>query len=65
MSVVELSPVVKTVEVRRSARDAFRIFTAEVAAWWPMATISRRCSSVNLLKPRLAIALPGGVYVSM
>lgn len=41
MSVVELSPVVKTVDVRRSARDAFWIFTAEVAAWWPMATHTR------------------------
>lgn len=41
MSVVELAPVVKTVDVRRSARDAFRIFTEEMTAWWPMATHTR------------------------
>jgi hypothetical protein len=34
-SVVELAPVVKTVEVRRTAGDAFRLFTEEIAAWWP------------------------------
>lgn len=41
MSVVELSPVVKTIDVRRSARDAFRIFTEEIAAWWPLASHTR------------------------
>ena len=32
---VDLGPVVKTIDVRRSAADAFRIFTEEVDAWWP------------------------------
>lgn len=41
MSVVELAPVVKTIDVRRTAADAFRIFTTEIAAWWPMATHTR------------------------
>jgi len=41
MSVVELAPIVKSVDVRRSAADAFRIFTEEVTAWWPMKTHSR------------------------
>lgn len=36
MSVVELAPVVKTIIVRRTPADAFRIFTAEISAWWPM-----------------------------
>lgn len=36
MSVVELGPVVKSIEVRRSADDAFRLFTDEISAWWPM-----------------------------
>jgi uncharacterized protein YndB with AHSA1/START domain len=36
MSVVELSPVVKTIIVRRTPADAFHIFTAEISAWWPM-----------------------------
>jgi uncharacterized protein YndB with AHSA1/START domain len=37
MSVVELGPVVKTLDVRRAAADAFRLFTDEISAWWPMA----------------------------
>jgi hypothetical protein len=41
MSVVELAPIVKSIEVRRSADDAFQIFTAEISAWWPMATHTR------------------------
>jgi hypothetical protein len=41
MSVVELTPIVKSIDVRRSAADAFRIFTEEVTAWWPMKTHSR------------------------
>jgi uncharacterized protein YndB with AHSA1/START domain len=41
MSVVELAPVVKSIDVRRSALDAFRIFTQEISAWWPLATHTR------------------------
>ena len=41
MSVVEIAPVVKTVDVRRAVRDAFRLFTEEMSAWWPIATHSR------------------------
>lgn len=41
MSVVDLSPVVKMLDVRRAAADAFRLFTDEMTAWWPMATHSR------------------------
>jgi hypothetical protein len=38
MSVIELAPVVKTVEVKRTVADAFRIFTDELALWWPLET---------------------------
>lgn len=41
MSVVELGPVVKHVDVRRTAGDAFRLFTEEISAWWPLRTHSR------------------------
>lgn len=41
MSVVEIAPVVKCIDVRRSAVDAFRIFTAEMSSWWPLATHTR------------------------
>jgi uncharacterized protein YndB with AHSA1/START domain len=36
MSVVELGPVVKSIDVRRTPEDAFRLFTDEISAWWPM-----------------------------
>ena len=36
MSVVELGPIVKSIDVRRSPQDAFRVFTEEISAWWPL-----------------------------
>jgi uncharacterized protein YndB with AHSA1/START domain len=41
MSIVELGPVVKTIDVRRTHADAFRLFTEEISAWWPMKKHSR------------------------
>lgn len=41
MSAVEIAPVVKSIDVRRSAADAFRIFTEEMSAWWPLETHTR------------------------
>jgi uncharacterized protein YndB with AHSA1/START domain len=41
MSVVELSPVVKSVDVRRTPEDAFRLFVEEISAWWPIRNHSR------------------------
>lgn len=41
MSVVEISPIVKSLDVRRSASDAFRLFTEEITAWWPKKTHTR------------------------
>ena len=41
MSSVELGPIVKTVQVRRSPAEAFRLFTEEISAWWPMKNHSR------------------------
>jgi len=38
MSVIELAPVVKTLELRRSAADAFRIYVHQAAQWWPLDT---------------------------
>lgn len=38
MSVVEIAPVVKSLELRRSADDAFRIYVHEAARWWPLET---------------------------
>lgn len=41
MSVFEIAPIMKSIDVRRSAADAFRQFTAEMGAWWPLATHTR------------------------
>lgn len=41
MTVVEVAPIVKTLSIKRPAADAFRLFTEEIAAWWPMTTHTR------------------------
>src|SRR5215813_13002724 len=67
MTVVDLSPLVKTVDVRRSARDAFRIFTAEVAAWWPMATHTRAKTALGQKTTKVTIEprVGGRVYETL
>jgi hypothetical protein len=55
MSVVELSPVVKSIDVRRSAADAFRIFTQEISSWWPMATHTRAKTAEGEVTTRVTI----------
>ncbi len=67
MSFVELAPVVKTIDVRRSAIDAFHIFTDQIAAWWPMETHTRAKTAagertVNVtIEPRLG----GRIYETL
>lgn len=41
MSIVELGPVVKTIDVKRTPADAYRLFTDEISAWWPVKKHSR------------------------
>jgi hypothetical protein len=33
-----LRPILQTITVRRGPDEAFRLFTAEIARWWPLAT---------------------------
>jgi uncharacterized protein YndB with AHSA1/START domain len=40
MQVVTLAPVEKRVSVALSQREAFDLFTAEMATWWPLQTHS-------------------------
>ncbi|MSP48713.1 MAG: hypothetical protein EXQ95_05230 [Alphaproteobacteria bacterium] len=47
MSVVEIAPVVKSIEVARSAADAFRLFTAGIGKWWPLETHTRAKSTAG------------------
>ncbi len=67
MSVVELGPVVKTVDVRRSARDAFRIFTSEMSSWWPMATHTRAKTAVGEVTVKITVEprIGGRVYETL
>lgn len=67
MSIVELAPVVKTVDVRRSAGDAFRVFTEEITAWWPMATHTRAKTAEGQKTVRVTIEphVGGRVYETL
>lgn len=67
MSVVELAPVVKSVEVRRSAADAFRIFTEEISAWWPLATHTRAktAEGQRTLRVTVELRVGGRVYETL
>jgi hypothetical protein len=42
MTVVKLRPIVKTIDLSHSTRDAFRLFTEEISAWWPLQRLDRR-----------------------
>ena len=54
-AVVELTPIVKTVELRRSVADAFRIFTNEIFKWWPSATHTRAKSAAGEKTVRITV----------
>lgn len=66
MSVVELSPIVKTVDVRRPAKDLFRMFTAETSAWWPMThTRARDALGQKTTKITIEPRVGGRVYETL
>ncbi len=67
MSTVEISPIVKTIDVRRPARDAFRLFTEEIAAWWPVQSHSRAKSAEGERTERVTIEprVGGRVYETL
>ena len=67
MTVVDLGPVVKTVDVRRSARDAFRLFTTEMSAWWPMATHTRAKTAAGEVTVKITVEprVGGRVYETL
>lgn len=67
MSTVEISPIVKTIDVRRSARDAFRLFTEEITAWWPIESHSRAKSAEGEKTERVTIEprVGGRVYETL
>jgi hypothetical protein len=67
MSVVELAPIVKSIDVRRSAGDAFRIFTEEISTWWPMKTHSRARDAAGERTVRVTVEprLGGRIYETL
>jgi len=66
MSVVEVAPVVKSIDVRRSAADAFKIFTAEVTAWWPMAvTRARSADGEKTVRITIEPKVGGRIYETL
>lgn len=67
MSVVEIAPVVKSVDVRRSAVDAFRIFTEEISAWWPLESHTRAKTAAGERTVRVTVEprVGGRVYETL
>lgn len=67
MTVVELRPVVKTVDIKRPARDAFRLFTDEISAWWPLKTHTRAKDALGQKSVRVTIEprVGGRVYETL
>ncbi len=67
MSAVELTPVVKSIDVRRPAADAFRIFTQEISGWWPLATHTRAKTSEgqNTVRVTIEPRVGGRIYETL
>jgi hypothetical protein len=67
MSVVELTPVVKTIDLRRSAADAFRIFTQEMSAWWPLETRTRAKTAAGEVTVKVTVEprVGGRIYETL
>lgn len=66
-AVVELSPIVKAINVRRTKEDAFRQFTGEIGAWWPLASHSRAQSAKGQKAVRATIEprVGGRIYETL
>jgi hypothetical protein len=55
MSVVDLGPVVRAIDVRRTAADAFHLFTEKMSEWWPLRTHSRAIDAAGEVTLRVDI----------
>ncbi len=67
MSSVELAPVVKSIDVRRSTADAFRIFTEEMGAWWPLESHTRANTKAGEVTLRVTVEprVGGRIYETL
>lgn len=67
MSVIEIAPIVKTIDVRRSAAEAFRVFTQEIGAWWPLDTHTRASTKAGEVTVKLTVEprVGGRIYETL
>lgn len=67
MTTLEIAPIIKSIEVRRSAADAFRVFTAEMSAWWPLATHTRANTKAGEITARVTVEprVGGRIYETL
>jgi uncharacterized protein YndB with AHSA1/START domain len=67
MTIVELGPVVKSIDVRRTPADAFRLFTEEISAWWPMKKHSRAKDALGEVTVRVDLEprVGGRIYETL
>jgi uncharacterized protein YndB with AHSA1/START domain len=67
MSVVELAPIVKSIVVRRSPAEAFRLFTDEISAWWPVKNHSRARDAAGEVTVRVdfEVRVGGRIYETL
>lgn len=67
MSVVEIAPIVKSIDVRRSASDAFRVFTDEISAWWPLESHTRANTKAGEATVRVTVEprVGGRIYETL
>jgi uncharacterized protein YndB with AHSA1/START domain len=67
MTVVKLRPIVKTIDLGRSTRDAFRLFTEEISAWWPLKTHTLAVAAKGQKSVRVTIEprVGGRVYETL
>ena len=51
---MSLAPVVKEIIIETSAARAFRVFTEDIRAWWPLAThhIGAQPAETAIIEPR-------------
>jgi uncharacterized protein YndB with AHSA1/START domain len=55
-----IDPIHRSITVRRTREDAFRLFTAEMGSWWPLETHGRAGELDGVKPERLVLEEAGG-----
>ena len=55
MSAIALPPIMRTIDVEAPVERAFRVFTGELATWWPLGThsVGGERAETAVLEPRV------------